>query len=113
MSFVGRSFGDMAAVASGWVAKVGKATVSVIAPSTGPAADATAGAISAAGTGAQAIGKGVGDGAKAVGDSVKKVLGAAGSGVKTGFQLGTFLIVLLLGLYLMGLFRNATGGGHA
>lgn len=96
------SFSKLAANASSLVRGAGKATVSLLAPSTGPVAEATEKAVAAGG-----------EGLKAVGESVGGAIDSAGEGIKTGFGWGMFVVVLLLGLYVMGLFRNATGGSHA
>lgn len=91
------SFSEMAAKATSFVKAEGEALVTTFLPSRGQAGKAAAGAVTAAGVATQSIG-----------DSVAKTVESAGTGVKTGFEIGVFAIVLLLGLYLLGLFRNAT-----
>lgn len=88
----------LAARANGFVRQVGAVTATALLPSSGPVAKATAGAA-----------KATGEGAKAIATSTAGVLDSAAKGVKTGLGFGVFFLILIAGLYLIGLFRNATG----
>jgi len=88
----------LAAQATGVVRRVGKASIEAILPSGGPAGQATTVAI-----------KATGEGAKAIGTAAANAVESAGAGVRKGFTLGVFVLILVAGLYLIGLFRRATG----
>lgn len=50
-----------------------------------------------------------GEGAKNTGAAVRDAAGSATSGIKTGFAVGTGLIIILFGLFAYSQFRSAAG----
>lgn len=49
------------------------------------------------------------EGVKSAGESVANAATSAGAGIKSGFSMGVFVIVLLAGLYLWAMFRPPRG----